>query len=475
MLRDLFKLGRVSSSVPDPRKLRFSPRDIAITILPSFVSYACFDGVESPAGKTFDTSYLDGLRGIASWVVFNFHLTMFLSGDPRRGWGKEDADVDFFWLLPFVRTLIAGELAVAIFFIVSGMALSLAAVKMMTQPHQDGLRFLKSTCSSIFRRPFRLFLPSWAAAGIMYLVYRAGILQLLQPMVEAGSVMQGFPLVAGTPTDSFLSGAWGVFKEDMRMLHIFREIDLSTMGHFWIPPLWTIPVEFRASLMLFLVHCATFHFKTSARMLLVAAAVITCVTMSNIDIVLFLTGFLMAEINLLSPPSKQREFGFCVSLILYALLIFAIFIGSVPEWDAESTPAYYWTAVATPQNYDTARFWAAVGGTLIVQLSSRIPSLCWFLSTPVIRYLGKICFGMYLMHWLMIRMVGLPMFWLTWTIMGRDTVLGAPLGFIISYIVLLFSLIWVSDLFWRLVDMPCVKFAKDLERWLMRPEPAVLG
>lgn len=37
------------------------------------------------------------------------------------------------------------------------------------------------------------------------------------------------------------------------------------------------------------------------------------------------------------------------------------------------------------------------------------------------------------------------------------------LGFTVAASLTIIMVIWASDVFWRLVDMPCVKFAKWLE------------
>ena len=77
------------------------------------------------------TAFLDGMRGLAAFVVFICHLT-YGTFDITRAWGappdpetQSPAVYRDFLRLPIVRLLYSGPPMVAIFFVVSGYALKL--------------------------------------------------------------------------------------------------------------------------------------------------------------------------------------------------------------------------------------------------------------------------------------------------------------------------------------------------------------
>lgn len=77
-----------------------------------------------------ETSYLNGLRGLAAWLVFVTHLLY----DPGFHEGYAGRPGDFAIQLPFLRLLFAGQFMVAIFFILSGFVLVRTAPLIPSHP-----------------------------------------------------------------------------------------------------------------------------------------------------------------------------------------------------------------------------------------------------------------------------------------------------------------------------------------------------
>lgn len=137
-------------------------------ILPSFV-HKSFDGSRTstrPARILRRTAALDGLRGLAAFLVMNFH---FFGNwrDPNTGWAPGRSLTDF----PILRLWSgSGPGMVAIFFVISGYVLSCKSLKLTRKRQLTEL--LNVVSSSMFRRGLRLFLPTIAATLIFAILIR---------------------------------------------------------------------------------------------------------------------------------------------------------------------------------------------------------------------------------------------------------------------------------------------------------------
>jgi hypothetical protein len=107
------------------------------------------------------TAWLDGLRGWAAFVVCFVHLTVYTHPDLELCHGHQVRPGVYnnspaAW--PFLRILWSGgHFSVAIFFVISGYVLT----QKMTSILHEGRRedFVQSVNSAMFRRPIRLYLP----------------------------------------------------------------------------------------------------------------------------------------------------------------------------------------------------------------------------------------------------------------------------------------------------------------------------
>jgi len=140
---------------------------LAFGLVPSFVQRKARQA-PSKANRLHPTSYLDGLRGMASFIVFLGHYTEETLGWYSEPYGfYEDRAPSSPLQLPFVRVLYSPRPMVHIFFIISGYVLSYKPLK---QIHYQQLSALTTTLSSsVFRRALRLFLPSIITMLIMAL------------------------------------------------------------------------------------------------------------------------------------------------------------------------------------------------------------------------------------------------------------------------------------------------------------------
>lgn len=91
---------------------------VAFTLLPSFVTSYFRPNSTARPKRLHDTAYLDGLRGVAAFIVYLHHTQMQYNYESLYGYGSI-AGADHILQLPFFKLLNAGPGAVALFFLIS--------------------------------------------------------------------------------------------------------------------------------------------------------------------------------------------------------------------------------------------------------------------------------------------------------------------------------------------------------------------
>jgi hypothetical protein len=166
----------------EPRRTRRRLVDY-IFVIPTLLRIALFSFLHSltpsffrwsdPAAKAklHPTAYLDGVRGVAAFIVLVYHGLSDWFPALRYGYGSGPEYFNFLQL-PMVRIFYQGRGMVTIFFIVSGYALSYKALRQMRAAQYSAL--LDSLASSTFRRGMRLFIPTTFTTFISCLVAHRG-------------------------------------------------------------------------------------------------------------------------------------------------------------------------------------------------------------------------------------------------------------------------------------------------------------
>jgi hypothetical protein len=126
----------------------------AYTLIPSFLCPTYdFKFREYEYGSTL---WLDGLRGVASFIVFISHFIIIYVPEAHYSWDPVRHPNIFF--LPILHVSYNGTAMVRIFYVVSGFAITNSAVRLLRKKdHQKAL--MKSLASSVLRRYLRLYLP----------------------------------------------------------------------------------------------------------------------------------------------------------------------------------------------------------------------------------------------------------------------------------------------------------------------------
>ncbi|RDW66949.1 hypothetical protein BP5796_09698 [Coleophoma crateriformis] len=442
-------------------------------ILPSFVS-----SIGSPTRSPpplHATSYLDGLRGIACVILIFFHF--FAHGYARVNHGYKTgkpADETFFQL-PVLRLLISGPAALRVYFVVSGFAISYQPIQRMRAG--DTIRLCDSLGSSALRRGVRLFIP--------LLVQTI----LAEWFAYNGLVGMSFPPQPKNPSAMAFIKHWWV---SISTLFVRTGAD-STKGIGYSLQIWTIPIEFRNSIAVYLAILAFAKTRECYRVPLKALLVIWLLYRSNPFLSLFQGGSLLAELHHMR--GERREYlTYLESTTTPAgdfMKAFAQVVRRLPPWlptaawtwfalfcafalsrpcNPEETPGYQWLATKFAYavlNEELAYLIAALGLVFCIDNCEDLQAP--FNSAPA-QYLGKICYSLFLLHWLLIQTVFHPF---ERRLMKARPDISRGMHHVFGGILLVPLLIWAADLFWRLVDRRAVAFSK----WLITatqesPEPS---
>lgn len=448
---------------------------LAFGLLPSFVQQKLRPTTNTKSQRIHQTSYLDGLRGVASFIVFMGHYT-----EENLGWFTEpyglyeDGAPSSPLQLPFIRVIYSARPMVHIFFIISGFVLSYKPLKQIHLQQHSAL--LVALSSSVFRRAFRLFVPSFITLLIMATTVYFGVSD-----DRYASAFFAF--------SSQMAHWWSTCWELVQAVWALN--DLSYPQPVYNPALWTIPVEFTQSLLLFIVLLGLSRCIAKARFALLVSIIMCCLWSGQLYTVEFLGGMFVAEITLAqdrslftlsSSPTILPKFmvddppkGKCNTAIKHSLLqafwvanlICGLFIASWTNNHVDEVWGLRYLDAHTPEPYEGQRFWFCLGGFQIVAACTQVRFLQRIFIGNVPQYLGSISYALYLTHNLCLTILEprvaprLDQYFGKTTLWGRQCFWGMGLVFYLPIV------ICVADLFWRLVDTPTVRFGRWLEEKCM--------
>ncbi|KAI8175025.1 hypothetical protein K4K54_008030 [Colletotrichum sp. SAR 10_86] len=455
---------------------------ILFFLLPSFVQRRLRPN-DFKHRRLYPTSWLDGLRGVASLIVFFCHFTEKHVGWYSQSYGireEDDHATSSPMQLPFLRVLYCGRPMVHIFFVISGFVLSLKALKQARKHDYDGLH--RTLSSSVFRRGFRLFLPTTASTFIIMIMIRLG--------------WTGKPLpTLWEQLIDWKNAVWQItfsWKWDITQ---FLPYDVH---------LWTIPIEFSNSLLLFVVLTGLSRMKTYLRLASVLAIMVYSLKCGHWAAFEFVGGMGIAEIGLIQEARRERAatvvqdkeasdmeasvssestsntIGSLVfKAFLLGNLVFALFVAGWPNQHADVTPGMsrLWHNTMEPffgMGGDLVSFpWYALGAIQIVVALQQIKMLQNLFVTPLAQYLADISYALYLVHGPVLDVFSHRWMPYIWAIVGgRDTagMFGRLFAWLVGIIVLGVPTIIGSDLFWRTIDVKSVQLARWIESLCTRDE-----
>ena len=423
------------------------------------------------------TAYLDGLRGFAAFLVYWQHHQLWVhdSGIFENAFGYEGKY--YFACMHGVRTFFTGgHLAVTIFYIISGYVLSAHPLALLHSGEHSKLG--DNLASALFRRWFRLYIPVICTTFLYMTSWH----------------VFGFWMLAKHESN-YRDELWSWYAEFKNFSFVF-----DAGGSPWFSynvHAWSIPVEFKGSLVIYTSLLAFSRCTKNARLLCEAALIFHFMYIVNgWFCAMFMAGMLLGDLDLLAASNELPRFFWKLEpfkeLIFLNLFIIGIYLGGVPSHTDDitvlkSSPGWYYLSFLKPQAVFDYKwfylFWASVS------LVASVPHLPWlksFFETRFCQYLGRISFALYLVHGPVLWVLGDRLYatlgwykdtheagipgWINKLHIPKVGPLGLELSFFLAHLVLLPVTLWLAELVTRFIDEPSVRFSKWLYgRMLARP------
>ncbi|KAK3322729.1 acyltransferase family-domain-containing protein [Apodospora peruviana] len=419
------------------------------------------------------TAYLDGLRGFAAFLVYWHHHILWahkgLAADfIESGFGYLDKHL--FSTYPFIRIFFGGgHYAVSTFYVISGYVLS---TKPLTLIHTgEQAKLADNLGSALFRRWLRLFIPlicttflymtSWHVFGIWTEPSKA------EPSYGAEIV------------------SW--YKEMKAFSFVFNQGDKPWFSYNF--HLWSIPLEFKGSIVIYTSLLALARCSRNARLWCQVGLIYYFLyIVDGWYCALFVAGMLLGDLDLLAAkddlPAFLARLEPFSTVIYYHLLVISLYLGGVPVRtqdinDLATNNGWYYLSFFKPQAvYDYKwfyLFWAAV---LLVASIPRISWLKRFFETGFCQYLGRISFSLYLVHGPILWTLGDRLYaavgwateeqmkhipgWVNKLPLSKAGPFCLEVGFLLPNIILLPVTLYCAEMVTRAFDEPSVRFPQWL-------------
>lgn len=318
--------------------------------------------------KTSKVFYLDGIRGIAAFLVLVHHFTLaFLPAVytmvPTDGHWRQGREAAYGSSVFSVLT--NGNYAVCVFFVLSGYVLS-------RQYFLSGRA--ESLVSATSRRFIRLYVPVAVTLIIAYLLLKTGLFF----NVSASRIAH---------TEWWLGTFWLTDIPESKLYYSLTGTMFSGDG-FLDFSLWTISLELFGSMLVFAFLALTHKTRNRGLALTALLAYFVCFEQY------YYTAFLLG-IALHFTKHWELRSAFWRTVLSTLLLIISLTLGASPNGLGRLlSPA--WT---TPNLVIVAHVLGSVGLIVSVLMSPRMQR---FFSTRLARFLGYISFCLYLLHALVI-------------------------------------------------------------------------
>lgn len=282
----------------------------------------------------------------------------------------------------------------------------------------------------------RLFIPTTFTTFMSLLIARRGWYRQ-DPL--------GHNLIAFKTGDLFYPQFMDWWDTTLTMSNPFGNADIRAL---FVQPygsgLWTIPVEYRGSFVVFLTLLCLSKVTNTARTLLLGSVVGYTMWMLHWNLSLFFMGTLLADLGFafaaragrsLDTSTHQPGILDCIckffdtipslpylnsarKSLLIAIptkltFLLGIYFLCYPDEQAAQTPGYITLVQHTPKTYTDSgmgdKYWLALGAFLLIGSVTCSLTLQKPFTTPLVQYLARISYALYFVHPLFLHSIGMKM------------------------------------------------------------------
>lgn len=465
----------------------------AMLLLPSFMrSTSEEDGPVTSTRSTEnsrlnDTAYLDGLRGLAASSVYAYHFLVPFSRSLLYGSLPGSPDSASVFGLPVIGFFRSPASMVNIFFIISGYVLSLSTLRAIHW--QDWEKATHCLSAAALKRGIRLFVPAVATSLCIFFLFAAHLYAKEDFFVTLPAHW--------VPLRPRRQHSLPAQLEDW-LDFVFRRLtnpwrwnyDLFASPHasYYGAHLWTIQTEFHCSLILFFVMMVLSRVNGRwPKSTLAGALILYSCLCDRWEVAMFLCGMMFADRHIGSKKTVEPKWkgvsGDWIStrwrsvfIVLrdLSVLLTGLWLASYPEQRGVEAIGFSWLGKVS----SSPQVWQALGAVLVVWSAANVGWVQSFLTSALLRYVGRISFALYLVHEPLLQVGGWTFaaqmrkcFIVSSTNIGLSPELGAHMGMWIALIPMTCVVVLVSDYVWRALDKPSVMLAGRTERYLLLEKP----
>ena len=314
-------------------------------------------------------SYLDGIRGLAAFLVFFHHFclvfyTSFYNWNPVS---SHLNGLEIKYGQSVFSFLTNGNFCVCIFFVLSGFVLS-------RKYYQNNN--IDTVVSGAQRRFIRLYIPIAFTLILSYVILKAGLYYNVQ-------------VSQLTHAEWWFSYKWFVPHPEKQLAQCLAYKTLFEGDSTFDTCLWSMSSEFYGSMMVYVLLALTHNTKVKVPVLLLILAV--CLIKSKVYPAAFVLGILLNYVE-----RTKEQFNYVLtSAIAVVLLIVGLGLGSYPSSNIVAGTVFEHLPVA----FQSDETWYHVTGAFLVIIAFVISArLQRMISLRFFTFLGYISFSLYLLH-----------------------------------------------------------------------------
>lgn len=380
--------------------------------------------------STTRQTHLDALRGLAALlVVIAHHLAVFYPYTVFGAQGNyiQHAGWEELFFLPPLGLLVSGQFAVSLFFILSGYVLSYNFLGEQVQ--------VQKLVAAIVKRPIRL-------GGLVVFTIAAAVVLWYAGLFYNGAVADV------TNSKPFFQQFWVGSPDLSRALSDLTTSAFSN-GRFYNPPLWTIKMELYGSILVFLFLLL---FGASRYRLLLLFVLL--LLSKNSLYQGFVLGMLIADMVKHRTVSLGSVSGWRPALLLLPLfLLLSSYPGYVTADFLEGTLYRY-----LPNDAGFGGGYPMLAALLLFVMVTSSNSMKGLLHHRIFQFLGRISFGLYVLHFLVIGSFS------SWLFLHLYQYLGYGQTFVVVLLLGLMLTLTGAYLLTRYVDDPAIRLASYIGR-----------